>query len=211
MSAEAKRRGNTLGFTLIEVVLAMSIFALLGTILYGAFALSHGALAKSQNAAERSQALRSTADLLGSYIRSAYPYRRSPQERAVFFQGESDSLTLISAYSHAMGGRGMAKIHLAVEGYESDQVALHLEESTPVRVGIEDDGGALVQRITLRERIREFRLEYLDGQAEDELWQERWDGAERSALPRAVRLTFIDEGGDPVRWVFPIMIVVLAS
>ena len=66
------------GFTLIEVVLALTIFALLGTILYGAFALSHNALAKSQISAERNQAQRATADLLGSYIRSAYPYRSSP-------------------------------------------------------------------------------------------------------------------------------------
>ena len=91
------QRVGARGFTLIEVVLAMTIFALLGTILYGAFALSHGALAKSQASAARSQTARSTADLLGSYIRSAHPYRVSAQEQTVFFEGEPDSLTLISA------------------------------------------------------------------------------------------------------------------
>ena len=30
------------GFTLVEVMLALTLFALLGTILYGAIALSHG-------------------------------------------------------------------------------------------------------------------------------------------------------------------------
>ena len=52
---------DSAGFTLLEVVLALSIFALLGTILYGAFALSHNAVAKSQTAAGRSQAQRSSA------------------------------------------------------------------------------------------------------------------------------------------------------
>jgi hypothetical protein len=30
-------------------------------------------------------------------------------------------------------------------------------------------------------------------------------------LPRAVRLTFVDEGGRTVRWIFPVMMVVLAQ
>ena len=48
------------------------------------------------------------ADLLGSYIRSAFPTVIRRKNRAIFFDGESDRLTFISAYSQAMGGRGMA-------------------------------------------------------------------------------------------------------
>ena len=199
------------GFTLIEVVLALTIFALLGTILYGAFALSHSALAKSQAGAARSQAQRSTADLLGGYIRSAYPYRYSPQEQTIFFEGESDSLTFISAYSHSAGGRGMAKIQIAVDESESGRAPLFLEEATPVRVNREERAIGQIQRVLLQERIRDFRLAYLDPQAEEETWQERWDGRERRILPRAVRLTFVDQGGKDVRWIFPLMMVVLAQ
>jgi general secretion pathway protein J len=197
------------GFTLIEVVLALTIFALLGTILYGAFALSHSALAKSQAAAERSQMLRSTADLLGSYIRSAHPYRASPQEQTVFFEGESDSLRLISAYSHGMGGRGMAKIEISLDEDNDGRGALNLEEITPVRVGGEDGSGQS-QRVVLRERIRDFRLAYLDPQVEEETWEERWDGQEKRTLPRAVRMSFVDENGRDVQWTFPVMMIVLA-
>ena len=201
---------STAGFTLIEVVLALTIFALLGTILYGAFALSHSALAKSQAAAERSQILRSTADLLGSYIRSAHPYRASPQEQTVFFQGERDSLTLISAYSHSMGGRGMAKVQVSTDEDENGRAGLNLEEITPVRVGGEDGGAGQSQRVVLRERIRDFRLSYLDSEAEEETWEERWDGGEKRMLPRAVRMSFVDEKGQNVQWVFPVMMIVLA-
>lgn len=211
MNAGRAHSSRTRGFTLIEVVLALSIFALLGTILYGAFALSHGALAKSQSAAARSQTLRSTADLLGSYIRSAHPYRSAAQEQAIFFQGESDSLTLISAYSHGMGGRGMAKVQIGAEEDDGGNTALSLEETTPVRVGGENGSAGQTHRVVLRERIRDVRLAYLDGQAaEDEIWEDRWDGGERRVLPRAVRLSFIDESGREVQWVFPVMMVVLA-
>ena len=198
------------GFTLIEVVLALSIFALLATILYGAFALSHNALAKSNAGASRSQKQRSIADLLGSYVRSAFPYRSSPQDQAIFFEGESESLAFVSAYSHGMGGRGMAKIRITVDEGDSGQAALYLEEAVPVRVGGEDAATAPAQRVVLQARIKDFRLAYLDPQADEESWQEGWDGQERGMLPRAVRLTFVDEGGRDVRWIFPVMMVVLA-
>jgi prepilin-type N-terminal cleavage/methylation domain-containing protein len=198
------------GFTLIEVVLALSIFALLGTILYGAFALSHSAVAKSQGIAGRSQKQRSTADLLGSYVRSAYPYRNAPQEQAIFFEGESDSLTFISAYSHGMGGRGMAKIQIIAGEDDDGRAQLSLEEATPVRVNGDDGGTGPTHRVLLQERISKFRLAYLDSKADEETWEERWDGQERRALPRAVRMTFVEEGGAEVRWIFPVMMVVLA-
>jgi len=198
------------GFTLIEVVLALTIFALLGTILYGAFALSHSALAKSQSSAERSQAQRATADLLGSYIRSAYPYRSSPQEQTVYFDGASDSLTFISAYSHGMGGRGLAKIEITADEDDSGRASLNLAEETPVRVAGSEGAGGQSLRVVLKQRISDWRLAYLDPQAEEETWEERWDGQERRMLPRAVRFMFVDEAGHEVRWVFPIMMVVLA-
>ncbi|MGH7853761.1 MAG: type II secretion system protein GspJ [Candidatus Binatia bacterium] len=50
----------------------------------------------------------------------------------------------------------------------------------------------------------------MDPQADEETWQERWDGQEQRRLPRAVRLTFVAEGGAEVRWTFPVMMVVLA-
>src|SRR5687767_7942028 len=93
------------GFTLIEVVLALTIFALIGAILYGAFSLGHSAVAKLQLNSARNQKQRSIADLLGSYVRSAFPYRESPQEQTIFFEGDSENLTFVSAYSQGMGGR----------------------------------------------------------------------------------------------------------
>ena len=80
-----------------------------------------------------------------------------------------------------------------------------------MRVGGEERAIGQTQRVVLQERIRDFRLAYLDPQADEESWQERWNGQERRMLPRAVRLTFVDEGGKNVRWIFPVMMVVLAQ
>jgi general secretion pathway protein J len=202
---------STVGFTLIEVVLALTIFALMGTILYGAFFLGHRAVEKSQGSFESNQKLRSFGDLLGSYIRSTYPYRVSPQDPTFFFEGEEDRLTFVSSYSLAMGGRGMAKVHISLENKENGAETVRLEENVPVRLG--DESGEYGQHngAVLQEGAREFRLAYLNPQVEEEKWEERWNGGEQKALPRAVRVSYRNGSGKEVRWVFPVMMSVLAQ
>ena len=199
------------GFTLIEVVLALTIFALMGTILYGAFSLGHSAVEKSEGSFTRNQKLRSVSDLLASYVRSAYPYRESEQDQSVYFSGEIERLSFVSAYSHGMGGRGMAKITIAKEQAGDGRAMLKLEESVPVRLSDEDGGAGQSHGLTIQDNIRDFRLAYLDPQADEEQWEDRWDAKERRTLPRAVRFTFIDENGKEARWIFPLMMTVLAQ
>ncbi|MPZ78117.1 MAG: prepilin-type N-terminal cleavage/methylation domain-containing protein [Deltaproteobacteria bacterium] len=202
------------GFTLIEVVLALSIFALMGTILYGAFSLSHSAVEKSQASFDRNRKLRSSTDLMGSYIRSSYPFRPSAENPAVFFDGQENQLTFVSSISLAMGGRGMSKVRILWEGAEQGQGAIKLEEEVPVRVsedGEDSDNDGHRNDVVLEEGVKDFRLAYLDPTREDEKWEERWDGKEKRALPRAVRLSYRNHSGKEVRWVFPVMITVLTQ
>src|SRR5438876_4964849 len=149
---------STVGFTLIEVVLALTIFALMGTILYGAFFLGHRAVEKSQGSFESNQKLRSFGDLLGSYIRSTYPYRASPQDPTFFFEGEEDGLTFVSSHSLAMGGRGMAKVHISLENKENGAQTVRLEENVPVRLGDENGEVARPMALGCREGGGDFGL-----------------------------------------------------
>lgn len=211
MKPQSARLTSEIGFTLIEVVLALSIFALIGAILYGAFSLGNGALTKSQASFEKNQKLRSLGDLLGNYIRSSYPYRASVQNQEIFYQGEEDSLTFVSSFSLAMGGRGMAKIHIYREGEPTKDGILKLEEETPVRFDDTGEEGGQRNSVVLQAGIDSFQLSYLDPQSEDEKWEERWDGQERGILPRAVRLTYRTKDGKESRWIIPIMMNVLAQ
>jgi|SRR5262245_12144491 len=203
-------RAASSGFTLIEVVLALTIFALMGTILYGAFSLGHSAVEKSEANSTRNQTKRAVVDLLGNYIRSSFPYRASAQDQTIYFAGESDSLSFVSAYSQAMGGRGMAVIQITKEEDRNGRASFKLSETAPVRINTEGSAG-LSHGVVLQTGVRDFRLAYLDPQAEDENWEDRWDGNERRMLPRAVRISYLDESGKEVRWIFPLMMRVLTQ
>src|SRR5215467_4685162 len=150
------------GFTLLEVMLALTLFALLGTILYGAIALGQGAVEKSRGTFEKNQELRSSVDLVGGYVRSSYPYRASQQDPSFFYRGEETELSFISSFSLAMGGRGMAKIRLFWESQKGEEGALKLEEQVPVRLTDESGGGGYTHSVLIRDRVSAFHLAYLD-------------------------------------------------
>lgn len=198
------------GFTLLEVVLALTLFAILGAILHGAYSLGHRAMEKTHVVFDRNQKFRSVIDLLGSYIRSSHPYRASPQDPVVFYTGEETQVEFISAFSMGQGGRGMAKVRIYAEGGEGDGQIIRLQEEIPVRIKQESETPAISNTLVLRERVSGFRLAYLDGQDNRENWLERWDQSERQGLPRAVRLSYRDEYGKQVQWTFPVMMTVLA-
>ena len=201
------------GFTLIEVLLALTIFALMGTILYGAFSLGHGAVEKSQKSFEKNQKLRAVDELLGSYIRSAFPYRSTPQSAPLSLHRRIGRAHFVSSFSLAMGGRVWQRCVFFGKATKSAGGTLRLEEETPVRV--QDEEGhegheGLRNGMVIREGVKEFRISYLDPQSEEEKWEERWDVGERNGLPRAVRLEYRTADGGEARWVFPVMMNLLA-
>lgn len=198
------------GFTLIELTIAITLLALMAVTLYGAFYLSQRAVEKSQTRSEESQRLRAAGDLLAGYIRSAYPYRDSRQNQSIRFSGQVDSLTFVSALSSGMGGRGMSRITISWAGGEDGNGLLTLVEEIPLRLEGQGEGEGYRNSIVLGQGIREFRINYLDPQGEDENWVDQWDGTEKRVLPRAVRLSYRGERGEEVQSVFPIMMSVLA-
>jgi general secretion pathway protein J len=206
------------GFTLIEVTIAITLLALMVLMLYGSFYLGERAMAKAQARSDQSQSLRTFEEFLAAYIHSAHPYRPTTRDPAVYFIGDDRGVEFVSSLSTGLGGRGMAKIRIAADLAGRGGSTLTLEEEMPVRVsdkelggGLGAAGGGYRNSVILAEGLRSFRLEYLDPQSQDEHWTEEWDGRQRRALPRAVRLSFRGERGGEVRWVFPIMIAVLGA
>jgi hypothetical protein len=183
----------------------------MGAILYGALALGQKAVERSQVSFEKNQQMRAFADLMGSYVRSSHPYRAGPQDPAIYYQGEEQQLSFVSASSLALGGRGMALVRVSWQEGERGDGALTLSEELPVRLGEEGGGGGQRNSVVLREGIKQLRFTYLDPQSDGEQWEERWVAEERKVLPRAVRLSYRTDAGKEVRWTFPIMVSLLAQ
>lgn len=209
MSFLKKPRSGRDGFTLIEVVLAMTLMALITLILSGVFHLGYRAEEKIEHRFRENQRIRSIEELLGGYIRSAYPYSADGSTGPVFM-GTRDRLTFVSALSTMIGERGMSRVTLGRLPARDGTNSVVLEEALPVHGG-EEEARGFESRVVLAHDVKDLRIDYLEGNDPGrEQWVEFWNGSERKKLPRAVRIVLEQEAA-PYRteWVFPIMVNVL--
>lgn len=202
---------SQMGFTLIELTIAFTLLALILMIAYGAFYVGHRAVEKGEARLEETQRLRTVQELVGSYIRSAHPYRFAPNVGYHFF-GADKQLAFISGVSVGLGGRGFSEVIISWNGEGEAPGDLTLEERVPPRSGERSQGVGYQNALVLRQSVRDFRIDYMDRDpmSGEERWLEKWDGSDRNSLPRAVRLAFREKDGAEVEWLFPIMMSVLA-
>lgn len=193
------------GFTLLEVLLSITLSALVLLILYGAFEVGQRAVRGVERSFAGAHETRALGNLSG-YIRSAYPYRSAEAGQGIFFFGGEDELTFVSALSLGLGGRGFAKIHVSATE-AGDGRELVVEEEMPVQLKEDEGAAGQRERLVLRRGVRRLRLEYLEPGGER--WVESWNGKERGVLPRAVRVNIYENAGES-QWVVPVMMSVLA-
>src|SRR5207244_12733177 len=100
------RGPSTAGFTLLELVLAMTALALLAAICYGAFHLGIRAVERGEVAVVTAQRLRVASDLLIRQVKSAVPYpaRNRDDEVYPYFLCMATSITVVTAAGQE--GRG---------------------------------------------------------------------------------------------------------
>jgi general secretion pathway protein J len=175
------------GFTLIEVVLALTIFGLLTLLAYGAFFVGHRAVLKGEREADVNQRLRVVDDLIARQVRSAvFYFARHEDEVLPYFLGRQDGMSFVTAAPQGGNGTG-----LAVITYQVANGRFTVEERgifTPNDL-YEPPADARVERAVLFEDFSSIRFEYLAPEDTESNWQPTWDAREEEMLPAAVRLT----------------------
>ena len=197
------RRPPGTGFTLLEVLVALAIFAVIGVAAYtGLFAVLD-ARATTRAQSERLAAVQYAIDTLAADLRQAVerPVRAAqPRERASLY---SPGANIEPLFAVTRGGwpnpAGLARSSLARVRWQLD--GERLERSWHARVDA-TVGVAPTRRLVL-DRVVAVELRFLDDEGE---WTERWPPLnEQSAtpgLPRAVEVTLELADWGPVRRLF---------
>jgi len=179
------RRGAAAGFTLIEVVIALTLVAALLAVTFGGLRVGLAAWRQGDARAERLQRVRSLNQLLVRAVGGAHPYRVDATGPApLAFQGERDRLAFVTARPPVPLPAPIAftAVSLALE-----PTGLTIREAAlPSR----DLFGALAPVLADPEVVA-VQFRYLRG--EDRTWAERWDGASEQALPAAIEITLTDQ------------------
>lgn len=194
------RRADS-GFTLLEVVLAMTLLALVVAICYGAFHLGIRAVEKGEVAVVTTQRLRVASDVIIRQIKSAVPYavRNEDDDVYPYFEGSTTSMRFVTASGMQSGGS------LAVVEYrlEQDPTRLVMQEGvafSPDGLGRGKLGLSEERSVVLLDGFRTVTFEYMLNDGADTEWRRSWDGHVEEMLPAAVRVMIDGLPGADSKW-----------
>ncbi|MCI4355196.1 MAG: prepilin-type N-terminal cleavage/methylation domain-containing protein [Thermoplasmata archaeon] len=195
------RRHADSGFTLLEVVLAMTLLALVVAICYGAFHLGIRAVEKGEVAVVTTQRLRVASDVIIRQIKSAVPYavRNEDDDVYPYFEGSGTSMRFVTTAGMQSGGS------LAVVEYrlEEDPTRLVMREGvafSPDGLGHGKLGMSEERSVVLLDGFRTVSFEYMLNDGADTEWRRSWDGHVEEMLPAAVRVLIDGLPGADSKW-----------
>jgi general secretion pathway protein J len=189
------------GFTLLELIIALSLLALMAAVLAGSVSLSSrswdGGEAKAADVSE----MRQTQEFLRGQMVALYPQRvRKAVDLPLMFAGEREEIRYAAALPPRVIEGGVYFFRLSLARGDNGAGLLVLERVVP-----EPDAAALpgfdkAERSILARGIAELRIGYFGrdpGAAvtDEPRWRDRWDDTQR--LPDLVRIEVKPERGLP--------------
>ena len=198
MAGEAAPRSRSLagGFTLLEMIISLSILAAIAAFIVVAFRLTGTSMERGGEETAGMARLRAGVEILERAIRSADPLPVLPVEgvQAPFFRGEAARIRFLSAGApSSLSGGGYRLISFHGGDPSRSPRGLFLSEASPMRAdGVDAWEGTEKPRL-LFPGATEVTFLYSQGPTDEGKWEwvEGWDGKEKKGLPVAVRLEFV--------------------
>ena len=178
------------GFTLLEIVIALTALALITVICYGAFHLGIRAMERGEVAVVAAQRLRVATDVIIRQIKSIVPYkaRNRDDEEYVFFMGTASSMAFITS-AGLEGGGGLTRVVYQVIDNPPRLVMSESPFFSSRALGREPVDQPGLHSAVLLEDFRSLKFEYLFYEGVEPEWRTEWNGHdEEDMLPVAVRV-----------------------
>ena len=188
------------GFTLIELMLAITMFAMVVGVVFSAFRVGISAWQGGERDIVFHQSMRATAELLFREISGTHPYKITPgtmdvhRDFSAFF-GSPDSLLFVSnaTLQNRIGGVSL------IEFWVDDDQGLMLGEAPALFRSYEEmrdmnlrDDAQVLSSWVKKIAFRYFQLAGIDDEG---VWQEQWDplNSQDQDLPMMVEVWLLFE------------------
>lgn len=183
------------GFTLLEVMIAMSLMGLLMVLIASALTLSNRALTISEYYSTRLSEIRSAQSFIRKSLQQSVPivFLRDGKNTGWIFDGEQQQLRFVAPMPPAL--QGGVKIH-SIALADNDEEPSNLQVSfkqTPAQ-----GGGTWGTPQILLQNVQNLRISYrgLDNNQRVTNWLENWPWPER--FPQYIKVDLDTEG--PISW-----------
>jgi len=182
------------GFTLVEVLLAVALVAVIATMVFSALYLTASAIDRTRAAATEEQLLRSTLRVMAEELAMSLQHPAGPWVGINGLQsGEpADTVAFLTV--------GPFRPASATTDTEMVRVVYTRNEATLMRIvrrnlfGINDES---LEQLELATKVRGFNVRYYHRTTN--IWTDEWDGRAKSGVPTAVliELTLEQDAPEP--------------
>jgi len=204
----ARTRRKSRGFTLLELMIALTLLALLSAVLFGSLRLAGRSTDSGEAKAEAASSMRLAEEFLRTNLEAQHPLRmRKMLEWPLLFRGARDELRYASDLPARVAGGGIWYYRLAIRS-EDPRSPLVLERVVPDLAADALPEFTEAERSVLALGIGELTLGYY-GRDPDSLpsvpatWRDHWDDAQQ--LPLVIRIDVKPRNGPawPTLYVTP--------
>ncbi|MBW2708406.1 MAG: prepilin-type N-terminal cleavage/methylation domain-containing protein [Deltaproteobacteria bacterium] len=196
------------GFTILELMLSLTIMGLVLLIIFGALRIGTRAWEKGEKDVAVHQRQRAVLGLLSRQIASACIYEIKMGDDAFYFKGSEETMAFVSRSPIVPGAlTGVVFVKYMIQGGDGDgQKQLKLYEKD---AGFLTEADFQNQReedlFTLMSGVQDLQFEYLKGGEGETDWQTSWDPSEKTGLPLAVKIVLKqDDETAPISLMVPI-------
>ena len=209
----SRRSSFSTGFTLLELLISLSIVGLILLIVFGALRIGSRAWEKGEKDVESHQRQRIVLDLMRQQLASAVQQEIEVEgEKPFFLKGDERSLAFTSRVAVVPENRiGTVFVQYSVQeekGGEGEELRFYEKSSLFMGAGkgVEEPGeDDFILLIPQMEGLRFAYLKAPEKEGDEREWQDAWDPGEDKGMPLAVRITFMEGPGKPgIRVIAPI-------
>ena len=187
-----KRRQR--GFTLLELLIGMTLLSLILTLLFGALRLGARSWDRGEQRAEDITQLRTVQGFLRRELGQAFIllWKKGGESRLAF-DGAADALKFVVPLPAQIGGGGLYLLGLELEDAEAGRRLILKRAIDPAAKDF--SGLAQADSAVLSEHIEKMRIAYFGALSPEAKpgWQDKWDDAQR--LPLLVRIQVKQKDG----------------
>lgn len=201
------RLKNNRGFTLLELLIAITLSILILVVLGAAMRLGYKSQERGTERGELMQKVRILQDRIAWLIRGAYPYYlKKPDEKKIFFDGESDRAGFVTSSIDTHGTGPEDSAGLKWVSIFTDREGLKIREKTFFLEDVFDDSNGKVYLLDPEVKKIEFEFFEIKEDEKQGSWISEWDPSDKETIPAAVKVKMtLERNGQKIE--IPEMIV----
>jgi general secretion pathway protein J len=181
------------GFTLIEVLLAVSLVAMMATLVFGSLYVTTSAIEAARASSANEQIIRSTLRVMTDELSVGVSLASGPW---MGINGQQDGQPADSIAFLTMGQFRGAE---STNDTELVRIVYTREGERLIRFvrrnlyGLTDES---IEQVELASKVKAFNVRFYD--SKNNLWVDEWDGRGRSGTPKAllIELTLLQENAE---------------